>query len=76
MQKEDMHLFGMLEFRPEEGQIFCKDERMIVWTASAFGSLQKLLINRLGVDEFRRILCQFGYVHGFHNYLTAEQLFG
>jgi DNA-binding NtrC family response regulator len=76
MKKEDLHLFGMLEFRPDEGKIFCEDERMLVWTASAFGALQKLLLARLGVDEARKILCQFGFRHGFHSYLTAEQLFG
>lgn len=76
MKKEDLHLFGMLEFHPDEGKIYCEDERMLVWTASSFGALQRLLLNRLGVDEARRILCQFGYQHGFHSYLTSEQLFG
>jgi len=76
MKREDLHLFGMLEFRPEEGKIFCEDERMLVWTASAFEALQSLLITRLGVAEARKILCQFGFQHGFHSYLTSEQLFG
>jgi len=76
MQTEDFHLFGLLEFRPDEGTIYCKDERMLVWTASAFGALQKQLIARLGIDEARKMMRQFGYCHGFHSYLTAEQLFG
>ncbi|SRR6266702_941939 len=76
MKREDLHLFGMLEFRPTEGKIYCEDERMLVWTASSFGALQKLLLEHLGVDEARKILGQFGYQHGFHSYLTSEQLFG
>jgi DNA-binding NtrC family response regulator len=76
MREEDLHLWGLLEFHPDEGTIYCKDERMLVCSASVLGALQKLLVDRLGIEEARKALCQLGYQNGFHSYLTVEQLFG
>ncbi len=76
MQEDDFHLLKLLEFHLGEGKIFCEDERMLVFTASSFGSLQDILIKRFGVEEARTVISQFGYRHGFHSCLTAEQVFG
>jgi len=76
MQKEDLQLFGLVEFRPDEGAIYCKDERLLIVSALAFGALQKQLISTLGAMEAKKVQRKFGYRYGFSNYLTAEQIFG
>lgn len=76
MKNIGLHPFELFEFRPNEGKIYFEDERMLVWSASAFGALQKSLVRRLGVTAARRVLCEFGYQHGFHCCLTSEQALG
>lgn len=76
MRIEDLHLFSLLEFHPLEGKIFCEDERMLVFTASSLGALQRLLLEQWGFVGAKRILSRFGFNHGFHSCLTAQQLFG
>jgi DNA-binding NtrC family response regulator/predicted hydrocarbon binding protein len=76
VQKEELQVFSLLEFRPEQGAIFCRDERMLVVSALAFGALQTQLLASLGPDATREALHAFGYRHGFHHYLGAEELFG
>jgi DNA-binding NtrC family response regulator len=76
MQKEELQVFSLLEFHPEKGAIFCRDDRMLVISAFAFGALQDQLLNSLGVENTKRALFSFGYRHGYHHYLGAEELFG
>jgi DNA-binding NtrC family response regulator len=76
MQKEELQIFSLLEFHPEQGAIFCRDDRMLVVSAFSFGALQDQLLSSLGIDKTRQVLFSFGYRHGFHHYLGAEELFG
>jgi DNA-binding NtrC family response regulator/predicted hydrocarbon binding protein len=76
VKKEELQVFSLLEFRPEQGAIYCRSERMLLLSALAFGGLLQHLVGALGLDGARRVLRSFGYRHGFHAYLEAEELFG
>jgi hypothetical protein len=74
VKKEELQVFSLLEFRPEQGAIYCRSERMLLFSALAFGGLLWHLVGALGLDGARRVLQTFGYRHGFHAYLEAEEL--
>jgi transcriptional regulator with PAS, ATPase and Fis domain len=76
MQKEDLQLFEFVEFRPDQGTIYCKGERMLLTNANNYSILQKQLSRFMGEDDARKIQRRCGYSWGFNDYLTAEMLFG
>ena len=76
MSSEELHTFGLLEFRPEDGTIYLKDARMVACSSAAFGILRKQLIQNFGVDAARHVLWQIGYSQGYRDYLSVKQLFG
>lgn len=76
MSSEELHTLGVLEFRPEDGTIYLKDERMVACSAAAFGILRRQLIQSFGIDTARQALWQIGYSQGYHDYLSVKQLFG
>ena len=76
MNKEDLHVYSLVEFRPDEGTIFFKDTRMVLQSASALEYWRRCLVSELGEEKARRAALRAGYNDGFHTYLAANQLFG
>jgi DNA-binding NtrC family response regulator len=72
----DLHTLGLLEFRPDEGTIYLKDERMMLLSAAAYGNLKKQVIESFGIDVARRLFWQVGYTQGYQDYLSIKQLYG
>jgi DNA-binding NtrC family response regulator/predicted hydrocarbon binding protein len=66
----------LFEFRPEDGTIYLKDERMVACSGASFGILRRQLVQSFGIDIARRVLWQIGYSQGYRDYLSVRQLFG
>lgn len=76
MREDELQVFGLLEFRPEQGVIFCCNERMLLISASIWGALQKQLLSSLGPEETKRVIKRFGYRCGFQHQLSIENILG
>lgn len=76
MGSEELHTLGLLEFRPEDGTIYLKDERMVACSSASLGILRRQLIQSFGIDAARQFLWQNGYSQGYRDYLSIKQLFG
>ena len=76
MEKRDLNLFGLVEFRPDDGTMYFKDRRMVMMGASSFEGLRFYLVKALGEEEARRTMMRCGYCEGFFSYLDAQSLFG
>lgn len=60
-------LASMLYFRPEQGQIWLGDKRMILLHAEALGSLRQELIDSIGTELTRGLLTRAGYLGGMRD---------
>jgi len=60
-------LASMLYFRPEQGQIWLGDKRMILLHAEALGSLRQELIDSIGVELTRGLMTRTGYLGGMRD---------
>tara|TARA_R110001583_G_scaffold182192_2_gene339802 strand:+ start:79 stop:1986 length:1908 start_codon:yes stop_codon:yes gene_type:complete len=73
----DLHLPDMqdlaelLYFRPNEGQIWLCDQRMMLMHAEAFGSLRQELIDSFGIDFTRGLMTRVGYLSGTRDAVLA-----
>jgi DNA-binding NtrC family response regulator/predicted hydrocarbon binding protein len=76
LNREDLHVFGLVEFRPDEGAIFFQNRRIAMLSTSTFGRWHRHLARALGEEEARKITLRAGYIDGIHHYLSANQLFG
>lgn len=64
----DMHdLASLLNFRPEEGQIWLGDKRMLLIHAESFGSLRQELVETMGTEYTRGLLTRAGYLSGMRD---------
>ena len=76
MNKEDLHVFGLVEFRPDEGAIFFQNRRLVLLSTSTFGRWNRYLTQKVGEEEARRALLRAGYHEGFHQSVCANRRFG
>jgi transcriptional regulator with PAS, ATPase and Fis domain len=76
MKKEDLNIFGLVEFRPDEGTMFFKDRRMIMLGANIIYDWQQYLAKTLGEKKSRQVITRFGYNEGFLSYLCIKKTFG
>jgi DNA-binding NtrC family response regulator/predicted hydrocarbon binding protein len=76
MNREDLHVFGLVEFRPDEGAIFFQNRRLVLLSTSTFGRWQRYLASKVGEEEARRAVIRSGYHEGFHQSACASQRFG
>ena len=72
----DFQLADILEFRPDQGIIRLRDQRVFILSAAAMGLLRKELVDTLGVATARRLLLRFGYADGYHDALNLGDQFG
>ncbi|MFV0439017.1 MAG: sigma 54-interacting transcriptional regulator [Desulfopila sp.] len=71
MNVDDLQLHDLLETSPGSGIIRLLGQRVLLFDAIALGLLQKELIDSMGMQVARTVLCRFGYAHGWR---TAESL--
>ena len=76
MNKDDLHVFGLIEFRPDEGAIFFKDQRIVMQNAAAFEYGRRYFAGLVGEEEARKAGLRIGYIAGVHTYFAAERRFG
>ena len=76
VKKEDLNLFGLVEFRPDDGSMYFKDRRMVMLGASSFEGWRAILVTALGEEEARKAVMRFGYCEGYFSFFAAQSLFG
>ena len=76
MNKEDLHVFGLVEFRPDQGAIFFRNRRLVMMSSTTFGEWERDLANTLGEQQARKMILRKGYKDGFQYFVIARQLFG
>ncbi len=70
-----MDLHGLLRFEPEEGRIWLKDYRMVMFSACAIGVLRRELVQTLGWDQARGALKRFGHAAGLADGIALAERF-
>ena len=68
MKAQDIDLTKMLDFQPEQGQLLLNKQRMLIFSQTALGRLDQLLVEHLGADFARAVFSQFGYRCGVDDY--------
>lgn len=65
----------LLTFNYEEGMIFLKGNRMLLFNAAALSQLRDELIKSLGEDIARGVLTRFGFRCGYDDVLSVRNMF-
>lgn len=72
----NFNLKELLEFNPEQGIIFLKDNQMILFHDIALDYLKDELIRTLGKNLARGVLTRFGYRCGYHDAKIIADTYG
>lgn len=75
MRASELRMDELLHFSPEQGKIFLKDSRVIVFDAAALGMLRKDLIDTLGLDRAKGFLIRYGWSCGFEAAMSIKEQF-
>lgn len=68
------HLLDSKEFQfvPNQGQIFLKNNRVLILTADSLGLLRNEILQTLGVHETRKLFLRFGYQQGYADFMQMK----
>ncbi|HNV03281.1 MAG TPA: sigma-54-dependent Fis family transcriptional regulator [Vicinamibacterales bacterium] len=66
----------VFDFRPGEGLIRLREQRVVILSAAAMGLLRKELIQTLGIETARRVLLRFGFADGYHDAINLKDQLG
>jgi hypothetical protein len=72
MKATDFNLSKDMEFNFETGMTRFKDTRLVIFDANAIGLLRHKIVKELGMEKAREIYLQFGYQHGFSDFLQMK----
>ncbi len=72
----DFDFRELLEFKPEEGTITLKDNRMVLFHVIALDFMKDELIRSLGGDLARGVLTRLGYRCGYHDAMMVASTYG
>lgn len=72
MKLEDINLAKMLTFKPETGQLFLGDDRMLIFRQDSLAVLRQLLHEQVGPALARSIISRFGYQCGKGDFETLQ----
>lgn len=75
MRASELNMKELLDFLPEQGKIFLKDSRVIVFDTTALGKLRKDLIDTLGMDRAKGFLIRYGWSCGFEAAMSIKEQF-
>jgi DNA-binding NtrC family response regulator len=73
VNRTDLHLAELLDFRPDQGIIRLHEQRVVILSAAAMGLLRKELVDTLGIDTARRLLLRFGFADGYHDAVNLRE---
>ncbi len=72
MKATDFDLSKDLKLDPATGIATFRDSRLVVLDAAALGLLRQDLVEKLGMEEARRLFLRFGYQHGYSDFLQMK----
>ncbi len=72
MKATDFDLSKDLKLDPTSGIATFRESRLVVLDAAALGLLRQDLVEKLGVEEARRLFLRFGYQHGYSDFLQMK----
>lgn len=72
MKLGDINLAEMLTFKPDTGQLFLGEDRMLIFRQDSLAVLRQLLYEQVGPALARSILSRFGYQCGKGDYETLQ----
>ena len=75
MRASELNMKELLKFSPEQGKIFLKDSRVIVFDTAALGKLRKDLIDTLGLDRAKGFLIRYGWSCGYEAAMSIKEQF-
>lgn len=75
MQVSELRLEELLESQPEQGKVFLKDSRVIIFDVTSLGKLRKDLIDTLGMDRAKGFLMRYGWSCGFEAAMGIKEQF-
>ena len=73
LDRKDLHLAQLLDFRPDQGIIRLHEQRVVILSAAAMGLLRKELIDTLGLETARRLAIRFGFADGYHDAVNLRE---
>lgn len=72
MKATDFDLSRDINYSLETGLTTFKDTRLVLFDANAIGLLRQEIIDKLGVEEARRLFLRFGFQNGFSDFLQMK----
>ncbi|WP_094605712.1 hypothetical protein SPSIL_006530 [Sporomusa silvacetica DSM 10669] len=75
MRAHDLKIEDLLEFRPQEGKIFLKGVRTLLFNADALGTLRRDLIYNLGLERAKGFLIRYGWQIGYNDGISIKENF-
>lgn len=75
MKAKDLRMEELLEFRPDNGEIFLKGTRTLVFNADALGILRKDIIRNLGLERAKGFVIRWGWNCGYNDALSIKEQF-
>lgn len=75
MKARNLRMDELLDFRPEQGQIFLKGSRVLIENADALGTLRKDLISTLGFERAKGFLIRYGWSCGYNDAISIKEQF-
>jgi hypothetical protein len=75
MKGHEFKLTDYLAFKPEEGKIQFRDQRMVLMSADSFGCFLKEIIDLGGMNLARVLIRRFGEEDGKHNAKVMKKKF-
>lgn len=72
MKAIDLKIDELLEFRPQEGKLFLRGARSLIFNADAMGTLRKDLIHNLGYERAKGFLLRYGWQLGYNDGISIK----
>ena len=72
MKAIDLKMDELLEFRPQEGKLFLRGARSLIFNADAMGTLRKDLIRNLGYERAKGFLLRYGWQLGYNDGISIK----
>ena len=73
MKAKEFDLSKEIIFEPDKGLTTFRNSRLVIFDVNAIGLLRQHLIEKLGKAQARDFFLQFGYQHGFGDFMQMKQ---
>jgi hypothetical protein len=72
MKATDFDLSRDISYSLESGLTTFKDTRLVLFDANAIGLLRQEVLEKLGIEEARRLFLRFGFQNGYSDFLQMK----